>query len=287
MTRSLVAAALLVVACSGPGKPMDRTTPPPAHDDDSTCPVAIPGTSVSVEDTDTGAALVFVTTGDVAELRKRVAAMAAAHNEEHAKMGPLPTGAGDGEGGHHHHDMGAMDHGGGGAMVGVHSAAAEQDIDGGARLVFTVNPDDVGAMHDELEMHAAHMAKGTCEMPAMAPAAPSAAETAAFEQAKPVFAKYCAGCHTQGGQAAAEQQAEALEHFDMTSYPFGGHHAATIGTEVKEVLGATGEKPSMPKNRPGSVKGDELALVLAWADAFEAAHPAHDEHDEHDAHDHH
>src|SRR5436853_320704 len=141
----IMLAAVVVAACSGPSKPDDHTTPPPAHADDGTCPVAIPGTSVSVEDTDTGAALVFVTTGDVAELRKRVAAMAAAHNAEHAKMGPLPTGAGGEAGGeHHHHDMAGMGgmHHDGGSMIGVHSAAAAEDIDGGARLVFTVDPDD-------------------------------------------------------------------------------------------------------------------------------------------------
>lgn len=49
--------------------------------------------SVTVEDTDRGAALVFVTTGDVNEVRKRVAAMKDMHNEHHAAMGPLPTGA--------------------------------------------------------------------------------------------------------------------------------------------------------------------------------------------------
>lgn len=71
---------------------------------DPSCPVSVPGTSVNVEDTDTGAALVFVTTGDVAELRKRVSAMAQMHNEHHGAMGALPGEAGGtaGQG----HDMG-------------------------------------------------------------------------------------------------------------------------------------------------------------------------------------
>ena len=101
-----------------------------------------------------------------------------------------------------------------------------------------------------------------------APRAVGPAEAAAYETAKPVFTKYCAECHTTGGPGSGR---EALEHFDMSGYPFGGHHAATIGAEVREVLGATGEKPTMPKNKPGIVTGDELAAILAWADAFDAA----------------
>lgn len=44
----------------------------------------------------------------------------------------------------------------------------------------------------------------------------------------------------------------------------------------------------MPKDKPGAVEGDELALIAAWADAYDAAEDAgaHGEHaDEHD-HDH-
>ena len=29
----------------------------------------------------------------------------------------------------------------------------------------------------------------------------------------------------------------------------------------------------MPKDDKGAVKGEELELILAWADAFERAHP--------------
>lgn len=54
------------------------------------CPVKVAGTSVRAEDTPTGAALVFTTTGDVAELRSRVKMMA----QKHARM----HGEGKGEG---------------------------------------------------------------------------------------------------------------------------------------------------------------------------------------------
>ena len=97
-----------------------------------------------------------------------------------------------------------------------------------------------------------------------------AAETAAFEKAKPVFEKHCASCHTKSGK---NWSAKKLKEFDMTSYPFGGEHAKEIGKEIREVLAIGGGKATMPKGKPGAVKGDELALIAAWADAFDAAHP--------------
>jgi len=104
-----------------------------------------------------------------------------------------------------------------------------------------------------------------------------AAENAAYEKAKPVFAKYCASCHTKGGKKA---DAKKLKHVDMTTYPFGGEHANSIGNEVRITLGLdTAKKPSMPADKPGSVKGDDLAAITAWTEAWRAAgqggvHPA-------------
>jgi hypothetical protein len=187
MRISAVLASLafsMLAACGGSGgaaKELANPTPTATTADDPSCPVAVPGTSVTVEDTDTGAALVFVTTGDAAELRTRVAAMAEMHNEHHGSMGPLPTGnetgaghdhsghAGHGGGGgsHEGHDMGG---GGGehaghaGGMIAVHSAASTEEIDGGARLVLVAAPADVAKLQDELRMHAQHLSSGTCEM---------------------------------------------------------------------------------------------------------------------------
>jgi mono/diheme cytochrome c family protein len=104
-----------------------------------------------------------------------------------------------------------------------------------------------------------------------------AAETAAYDKAKPVFAKYCASCHVKGGKRA---DAKKLKHFDMTTYPFGGEHAKSIGNEVRITLGVdTAKKPSMPADKPGSVKGEDLAAITAWTEAWRAAgqggvHPA-------------
>ena len=180
MKRHLVSSILAsviglatVAACGGGSKSSGTTQPRPAGSDDPSCPVAVPGTSVTVEDTDTGAALVFVTTGDVGEVRKRVATMAKMHNDHHGSMGALPDGK-DGGGGHAGHDMGsAQGHEGhdmskhaghAGGMIGVHSKADAVDVDGGARLVLTAGAADVAKLQSELRMHAQHLSSGTCAM---------------------------------------------------------------------------------------------------------------------------
>lgn len=98
-----------------------------------------------------------------------------------------------------------------------------------------------------------------------------AAETAAFEEARSVFETHCARCHKEGGKQATGKK---REHFDMTTYPFGGHHADAIGAEIRKSLGMNGDKPRMPLDKKGSVQGNELALIRAWADAFDKAHAA-------------
>jgi hypothetical protein len=97
------------------------------------------------------------------------------------------------------------------------------------------------------------------------------AEREAYERARPVFEKYCTKCHTPTGGGHDDL---AIEHLDMSTYPFGGHHGAEAGAEVREALGAapSGEEATMPDDAPGSVEGDDLALVLAWADEFDRAH---------------
>jgi hypothetical protein len=176
----------LLAACGGSSSATKATTTPttptavpaPTTENDPSCPVSVAGTSVTVEDTDTGAALVFVTTGDEGELRKRVEAMAAMHNEQHSAMGPLPSG--DEAGGAHehhahhaHHDASASanEHAGhgehakhAGGMIGVHSAAKAEEIGDGARLVYVVAPADVAKLQTELRTHAQHLSNGTCEM---------------------------------------------------------------------------------------------------------------------------
>ena len=168
--------AFALAACGGSSQPAAPKQPTVTTAADPSCPVTVPGTSVSVEDTNTGAALVFVTTSDVVELRKRVATMAQMHNDQHSAMGPLPDGTAA-EGGHAGHDMGGggghtgHDMGGGGShaghaggMITVHSKAGASDVEGGAKIAFTANGADVAKLQGELRMHAQHFSSGSCDM---------------------------------------------------------------------------------------------------------------------------
>lgn len=188
-----LAVSLGSAACGGgsSGPATASTTPKPTADAaDPSCPVVVAGTSVTVEDASNGAALVFVTTGDVAEVRRRAGELARMHNEHHAAMGPLPDGteAGDGHAGHAghggggdgdahaghgghagHHGGAHAGHGGAhaghmGGMIGVHSKATASDVEGGAKVLFVAGGGDVGKLQGELRMHAQHLAAGTCAM---------------------------------------------------------------------------------------------------------------------------
>ena len=178
--------SLAIAACGGASSSSAARPATPAATDPS-CPVAVAGTSVNVEDSPSGASLVFVTTGDVADVRRRVAAMASKHNEHLAAMGPMPDGK-DAGGGHAGHDMsghaghdmsghaghdmsGKEGHASGGShaghaggMIGVHSKATTSDVEGGAKIEFVVGAADVAKIQAELRMHAQHFASGTCEM---------------------------------------------------------------------------------------------------------------------------
>jgi len=109
------------------------------------------------------------------------------------------------------------------------------------------------------------------------------AEMLAYERARPIFERYCARCHTTKGGRATE---EALKHFNMDRYPFGGHHQTEITQTVRKVLGSTGKKVTMPRNDPGAVQGEDLMLILDWAESFDTArvvglHVAEPDHDGH------
>ena len=100
----------------------------------------------------------------------------------------------------------------------------------------------------------------------------SSAEQAAYDAAKPAFERHCVRCHSHAGETP---RAKAINHIDMSSYPFGGHHPHDSGAVIRRsLLGdkAKGKDPSMPRGKPGSVVGADLEKILAWADAFEKAH---------------
>jgi outer membrane biosynthesis protein TonB len=95
-----------------------------------------------------------------------------------------------------------------------------------------------------------------------------AAETAAFEKAKPVFEKFCGKCHSDTGKS---KSAKKLGHLNITAYPFTSSHGATLAADIRKALAIGGGKPTMPADKKGSVKGDDLAAIAAWADAWDAA----------------
>jgi hypothetical protein len=57
----------------------------------------------------------------------------------------------------------------------------------------------------------------------------------------------------------------ATVRVDTDTSPFGGEHTAFIGNHIRDVLGLSGKKTTMPSDMPGSVKGDDPAVIKAWA----------------------
>lgn len=95
-------------------------------------------------------------------------------------------------------------------------------------------------------------------------------EKAAFDAAKPAFEKHCFRCHTTSGKKAKRK---TLDHLTMDSYPFGGHHANDVASSIRRTLGIAPnkKKPTMPKDEPGAVVGDDLERISAWADSVDRA----------------
>jgi hypothetical protein len=148
VTRFVLLAGLVVGACSSPAKPTTTTTTTttptdtPANDDDPSCPLLVPGTSISVEDSTEGPAFVFVTTGDVAQVRTRGQALAAMHNDRKGAPHAL------------------------GMMFSAKSTAKAADVEGGVRVTFTATAPATNAeVGDELRMHGGHLSgASSCKM---------------------------------------------------------------------------------------------------------------------------
>lgn len=164
---SLIAA---VAACSSTPvlAPAEPTPPPPAPDPYRgvaavalACPIGVPGTSVSVEDTDDGAAMTFVTSGDVAALRTQIFAMADLHNRVFAAIEvpvPEPEQArrpddepihASGPGPRPRSRVAVPDDERD-LVVLVPSTARVESIDGGARLVFSTEASELAALRSEV-----------------------------------------------------------------------------------------------------------------------------------------
>lgn len=142
MTRLCLALALAAAACGSKTSSAPSTTSDKmAVADDPSCPLVVPGTSISVEDTTMGAALVFVTTGDPLAVRARAAKLAEMHTKQDGPKGAM------------------------GMMFTAGSTATATEIEGGARVELTAaQPDGAAAIQKELRMHAGMLGPGSCAM---------------------------------------------------------------------------------------------------------------------------
>jgi hypothetical protein len=131
-----ILALMLLLGCSSPAK---KTVEPPSPTtaDDPTCPIVVPGTSITVEEAAEGPAFVFVTTGDVGEVRKRAGALAMMHNQRGGPESAL------------------------GMMFSVKATATASDIEGGSRVVFAGDPEVVDSMRAHAKMFEG---RTSCEM---------------------------------------------------------------------------------------------------------------------------
>ena len=92
---------------------------------------------------------------------------------------------------------------------------------------------------------------------------PLGRERAAFSAALPVFMRRCGSCH-----ARESGRRGALAHFDISVDPFGGHHRNEMTLTLRRVLGeVAGREATMPPRAPGSVQGEDLALIRQWLTA--------------------
>jgi hypothetical protein len=119
------------------------------------CPVLLPGTTVQAQDTKDGIAMTFTTTGEVAELRRRVRIMA-----EHMNARSSGTAGGMGMHGMMMGADGGMGMMGGSMMGGTMPAmrAQVEDMDRGAQLKMTpVDAAKLTEMRDQMKRHAQMM----------------------------------------------------------------------------------------------------------------------------------
>lgn len=136
MTRIVVAATVVVAAFLGQAQASDLSSHVMAM-----CPMSVTGTTVTASNTVNGGALTFTTSsGEVAELRARVRAMAKVHGEHHA----------------------------GSAMNGAStplSWATVTDVEGGAALV--IEPNDAGdleALQAAIQASAQRLQRNGCDL---------------------------------------------------------------------------------------------------------------------------
>lgn len=191
----LMLGALALTGCGSSQAPRQPTTSEPAANQTAAaatpdpgaadasgemaehCPMQVSGTTARAEDVEGGAAIVFTTSGDVAELRRRVAHMA----EMHERRGGEAHGRGMGMMGGPHSHAGQSGEAGGPAQQGASpggmgmrgrmmppATARSEAIEGGARLVLTPrDPADLTRLREHVAQHSQMMEAGHCPMMAL------------------------------------------------------------------------------------------------------------------------
>jgi len=150
--------------------------------EDINCPMQVPGTTVHAEETTSGPALAFSTTGDVTELRARVERMAAAQNRAIVQSSDAPNHADnpaassntiEGMGNPNTSNspslqggsvgtQGVMPRGKGAPPTGK---ARAEDIENGSRLVFVAEDGgQLDQLRDRVQSNAKMLASGKCPM---------------------------------------------------------------------------------------------------------------------------
>jgi hypothetical protein len=187
-TLMVVIAAIAFVGCGGSEQP-EAETGQSASDQQATiggeaeaqqtamsenCPMHVQGTTVTAEDVEGGAALVFITTSDTDMLRERVRNMAAfqesnAMGPESQRMGMSetmrPGSADDTTAGAKQSDDAASATGPMDPLTSPDVDTHVEDVEGGARLVITAtSPADVETVRADAQRHAQHLSAGECPM---------------------------------------------------------------------------------------------------------------------------
>ncbi|RAL20592.1 hypothetical protein DL240_16300 [Lujinxingia litoralis] len=133
------------------------------------CPMQVEGTTREIVRLDNAVAMDFTTTGDVEELRARVARMPEHHAMMHGEDGQMHQGHGHGEGGQMHHEQMSEEHRQmRGEMMEMMAGVTlnSEPIEDGARLTFTpADASQVDALYQMMQNHARMMQQeGQCPM---------------------------------------------------------------------------------------------------------------------------
>jgi hypothetical protein len=128
-----------------------------SHEMADMCPMDIHDTTAVAEESEGGAAILFTTTGDETELRRRIEHMAQMHNQHHGGAGQGMHGAdragSTAEGSHDQEMRPPM------------STARVEEVDAGARIVFTPqDPANLESLREHVGDHVSRMASGECPM---------------------------------------------------------------------------------------------------------------------------